>query len=270
MTVVRTVRELRDALAGKSGIGFVPTMGALHPGHATLFDVARGHSTTLVASLFVNPRQFNDRRDLEAYPRDEAGDAALARAHGVDLLFAPAETEIYQDGDATVVSVGGPAAGFEGAARPGHFDGVATVCLKLFEIVRPDVVYFGQKDAQQVAVIRQLVRDVHLPLEVRVVPTVRDRDGVAWSSRNARLTPEERRHAAALPRALRAAVDAHRAGRDPVAAARAALDGLDVEYAAMAAFDGDPTLVLAVRLGRTRLIDNVPVSDPARAGLGPS
>lgn len=293
MTVVRTVRELREALAAPalgtrhsalapestqhraprtqaSIVGFVPTMGALHAGHGTLFDVARRECGVVVASLFVNPRQFNDRRDLEAYPRDEAGDAALARAHGVDLLFAPAETEIYQDGDTTVVSVAGPAEGFEGAARPGHFQGVATVCLKLFEIVRPDVVYFGQKDAQQVAVIRQLVRDLHLPLEVRVVPTVRDRDGVAWSSRNTRLTPEERRQAAALPRALRAAVDAHRAGRDPVAAARHALEGLDVDYADVAPFHGDPTLVLAVRLGRTRLIDNVPLSDPARAGLGPT
>jgi pantoate--beta-alanine ligase len=284
MTVVRTVRELRDALGAAVGkstqhaapstrapiVGFVPTMGALHAGHAALFDAARREAATVVASLFVNPRQFNDRRDLEAYPRDEAGDAAMARDHGVDLLFVPGETEIYPDGDSTVVSVGGVAEGFEGAARPGHFQGVATVCLKLFQIVRPDVTYFGQKDAQQVAVIRQLVRDLHLSLDVRVVPTVRDRDGVAWSSRNARLSPDERRRAAALPQALRAAVDAHRAGRDPVAAARAARDGLEVEYASIATFQGEPTLVLAVRLGRTRLIDNVPLSDPARAGLGPS
>ena len=292
MTIVRTVQELRAALGAqhpalgtrhpapapstqheapstRGAVGFVPTMGALHEGHAALFDAARRGSATLVASLFVNPRQFNDRRDLEAYPRDEAGDAALARAHGVDLLFAPGETEIYPDGDATVVSVGGAAEGFEGAARPGHFAGVATVCLKLFEIVRPDAVFFGQKDAQQVAVIQQLVRDLHLPIDVRVVPTVRDRDGVAWSSRNARLTPAERRRAVALPQALRAAVAAHELGRDPVAAARAALDGLDVDYAELATFHGDPTLVVAVRLGRTRLIDNVPLRDPARAGLEP-
>jgi len=300
MTIVRTVRDLRAALgdAVRSGgssafaeaaadspkprrrrsdrpgfrhrVGFVPTMGALHEGHAALFAAARRESATVVASLFVNPRQFNDRRDLDAYPRDETGDAALARAHGVDLLFAPGETEIYPDGDATVVSVAGPAEGFEGAARPGHFRGVATVCLKLFEIVRPDAVFFGQKDAQQVAVIQQLVRDLHLSIDVRVVPTVRDGDGVAWSSRNARLTPDERRRAAALPQALRAAVAAEQSGRDPVAAARAALDGLDVDYAEIATFHGDQTLVVAVRLGRTRLIDNVPLRDPARAGLGPS
>jgi pantoate--beta-alanine ligase len=275
MIAVRTIAALTDRLAGarrqtppdRLGVGLVPTMGALHAGHRALFDAARREAAVVVASLFVNPRQFDDPADLSAYPRPEAADHELARAAGVDLLFAPAESEIYPEGDVTQVTVGGPAAGFEGAARPGHFAGVATVCLKLFTIVRADAAYFGQKDAQQVAVVRQLVRDLHLDLPIRVVPTVRDADGVALSSRNARLSSADRARAAAIPRALRAALAAAAAGGDPAAAARAALAGLDVEYAAVAPFRDDPTLVVAVRFGATRLIDNVPLRDPARAGL---
>jgi pantoate--beta-alanine ligase len=270
MTIVRTVADLRAALAPHRRtppIAFVPTMGALHEGHAALFRAARRESAHVVASIFVNPTQFDDPRDLAAYPRQEAIDAQLAAEAGVDTLFVPDGDEIYPESFATTVSVGGPAEGFEGAQRAGHFDGVATVCLKLFNIVQADAVYLGQKDAQQVAVLRQLIADVNLPLDVRVVPTVRGADGVALSSRNFRLSADERRRAAAIPRALRAAVDAHRAGGDPAAAAREALPGLDVEYAQVAVFHGQPTLVLAVRIGRTRLIDNVPLGQPELASL---
>jgi pantoate--beta-alanine ligase len=178
-------------------------------------------------------------------------------------LFAPSAAEMYPDGFASWVDVQGAAVGFEGEWRHGHFRGVATVCLKLFQIVAPSVAFFGQKDAQQVAVIKQLVRDFNLDVVIRVMPTVREADGLALSSRNARLTARERARAAAIPRALRAGLAAHRAGGDPVAAARATLDGFDVEYVAVARFDEHPTLVVAVRLGATRLIDNVPLDDAA-------
>ncbi len=186
----------------------------------------------------------------------------------VDVLFAPAADEIYPPGFATWVDVEGAAIGLEGEHRPGHFRGVATVCLKLFAIVAPQVVFLGQKDAQQVAVLQQLVRDLNVPTAVRVVPTVRDADGLALSSRNARLSSEERARALAIPRALDAGLEAHRLGADPVAAAREALGGLDAEYVAVADFSGRPTLAIAARIGRTRLIDNAPldgvrrVSDP--------
>jgi len=163
--------------------------------------------------------------------------------------------------------VQGAALGFEGDHRPGHFDGVATVCVSLFNIVRPDVAFFGQKDAQQVAVIQQVVRDLHLGLRVEVVPTVRDADGLALSSRNVRLSPDERVRARAIPAALRAGLAAHRQGADPVAAARGALTGLETDYVGLAAFDSGSTLVIAARAGKTRLIDNVPVDHPERAGL---
>lgn len=272
MTIVRTVDDLRSAVAHlrtRGIVGFVPTMGALHHGHTTLIETARHECPVVVASVFVNPTQFNDPADLAAYPRVEARDAELAEAAGVDVLFVPDVSEVYRDGHATTVSVGGAALGYEGDHRPGHFDGVATVCLKLFEMVRPDRTYFGQKDAQQVAVIRQMVRDCDLPLVVRVVPTVRDADGLALSSRNARLTAEERRMALAIPRALQRGLAAYRDGADAAEAARAGLAGLDVEYVAVAPFNGDPTLVVAVRVGRTRLIDNVPLRDPQAAGFAP-
>jgi pantoate--beta-alanine ligase len=270
--LTRSVAHLREALAPlRPGlVGFVPTMGALHRGHTTLFEVARRECATVVASVFVNPAQFNDPADLAAYPRVEEQDAAMAETAGVDVLFVPPVGEVYPQGHATKVVVAGPALGFEGAHRPGHFDGVATVCLKLFAMVQPDRAYFGQKDAQQVAVIRQMVRDLDQPLSIRVVPTVRDPDGLAMSSRNARLSADERRRALALPRALRRGLAAFRAGADPAMAARDELDRVDLEleYVAVATFHDVPTLVVAARVGRTRLIDNVPLLDPQAAGLG--
>ncbi|HWG56672.1 MAG TPA: pantoate--beta-alanine ligase, partial [Gaiellaceae bacterium] len=230
-------------------VGLVPTMGALHAGHVALLAAARAESTTVVASLFVNPAQFSEATDLARYPRDEERDAAVAAEAGVDLLFVPPAEEMYPPGFQTWVDVEELGAVLEGVHRPGHFRGVATVCLKLFNLVRPRRAYFGQKDAQQVAVLRRMLRDLDLEpeLELRVLPTVRDADGLALSSRNARLTPEERQRALALPRAL--------ATRD-VAAARAVLAGLDVDYVEVAPFD-PPVLAAAVRVGDVRLIDNV-------------
>jgi pantoate--beta-alanine ligase len=245
--IARTVAETRAALRGAENIGLVPTMGAYHAGHLSLFRAAREECETVVASLFVNPAQFGDDGDLVRYPRDEAHDAGLAEEHGVDLLFAPAVDELYPPGFETWVEVEDASRGLEGEHRPGHFRGVATICLKLFNIVRPRRAYFGQKDAQQVEVLRRMIRDLNLELELRVLPTVRDRDGLALSSRNALLTPEERRRALALPRAL--------ATKDR-AQARALLDGLDVDYVEIAPFD-PPALVAAIRIGRARLIDNV-------------
>lgn len=270
MTVLRTVAEMRHALAPhrhRDVVGFVPTMGALHDGHAALIRAARAASGPVVVSVFVNPTQFTDPSDLAAYPRQEAADLGIAEAAGADYVFAPSAGEMYPDGFATSVDVGGPALGLEADSRPGHFRGVATVCAKLFAIVQPRLAFVGQKDAQQVAVLRQLVRDLNLDLDIRVVPTVRDADGLAMSSRNVRLTSDERHQALAIPRALAAGVAAHARGGDPAAAARAELAGLDVDYARVVRFDRDPTLVIAARVGRTRLIDNVPLDDPARAGL---
>ena len=259
MKVVRTIAELREALEpwrADAEIGFVPTMGAYHKGHLSLFRAARPENDVVVVSLFVNPAQFARGEDLERYPRDEERDARLAREAGVDFLFAPGADELYPPGYQTWVEVERLSRELEGAVRPGHFRGVATVCLKLFNIVRPRRAYFGQKDAQQVEVVRRMVRDLHLDLEleVRVLPTVRDDDGLALSSRNAYLTPEQRRAALALPRAL--------ATRDPEAA-RARLAGLDVDYVEIADFQ-PPVLAAAVRIGSTRLIDNVPMEGDAR------
>jgi pantoate--beta-alanine ligase len=213
-------------------------------------------------SLFVNPTQFGAKEDLARYPRDEQHDAQLAEREGVDLLFAPEAAELYPEGFATWVDV--DETGAEGKARPGHFRGVATVCLKLFNIVRPDVAYFGQKDAQQAAVLRRLVRDLNLDVELRVLPTVRDEDGLALSSRNAYLSPEEREQALALPRALEAGKAAHARGGDPVAAAKAALNGLQPEYVELVDLDGAMVLAAATRIGTTRLIDNVVVEGELR------
>jgi pantoate--beta-alanine ligase len=258
--ILRTVAEIRQALEAPrlSGtIGLVPTMGALHAGHVALFRAAREECETVVASVFVNPVQFGDPADLAAYPRDEASDARIAAAAGIDFMFAPSVEEVYPPGHATWVDVEGPALGLEGDHRPGHFRGVATVCLKLFLIVAPRLAFFGQKDAQQVAVVIQMVRDLNVETTIRVVPTVRDPDGLALSSRNARLSADERARALVIPRALDAGLEAARAGRDPVAAARQVLIGLDPDYVAVADFDGHPTLAIAARVGRTRLIDNV-------------
>jgi pantoate--beta-alanine ligase len=270
MTTVRTVDELRRARArvrAGSRVGFVPTMGALHAGHRALMTAAHGECDTVVASIFVNPAQFDDPRDLMAYPRTEAEDQALARDAAVDLLFVPAVEEIYPAGSATTLVVSGAAREFEGSRRPGHFNGVALVCLKLFHMVDPQVIYLGQKDAQQVAVLRQVVRDLNLPLTVRVVPTVREPDGLALSSRNVRLSPADRAQAAAIPRALQAGLAAWQFGQPPAPAAREALAGLDIDYVDIATFEDEPTLVVAVRVGATRLIDNVPLNRPSLAGF---
>jgi pantoate--beta-alanine ligase len=245
MKIIRTVAELGPA------DGLVPTMGALHDGHRALFRAARAENEVVAASLFVNPAQFGDAADLAAYPRDEERDAAIAAEDGVDLLFAPSTDELYPPGFGTWVDVDGT--GAEGAARPGHFRGVATVCVKLFNIVRPRRAYFGQKDAQQVALLRRVVRDLNLDVEIRVVPTVRDPDGLALSSRNVRLSPEERERALGLPRALHAAAESS----DPVAAARAALNGLEPDYVELVDLERATVLAAAVRVGSTRLIDNV-------------
>jgi pantoate--beta-alanine ligase len=253
MKIVRTIPELRRELHGE--VGLVPTMGALHAGHVSLFAAARAENELVVASLFVNAAQFGEQSDLAAYPRDEAADAQLAEGAGVDLLFAPRADEIYPGGFGTWVDV--DAAGAEGASRAGHFRGVATVCVKLFNIVRPRRAYFGQKDAQQAVVVRRVVRDLNLDVTIRVLPTIRDTDGLALSSRNARLSVEEREHALALPHALAAGAAAHRLGGDAVAATRAALNGLVPEYVELLDLDGVTILASAARVGATRLIDNV-------------
>jgi pantoate--beta-alanine ligase len=247
--LVRTTGELRAALAAAGGgeVGLVPTMGAYHGGHVALLRAARDENDLVVVSLFVNPAQFDSGADLAAYPRDEERDARIAAEEGTDILFAPEVEELYPAGYQTWIDVEELARSLEGAARPGHFRGVATVCCKLFNLVRPTRAYFGQKDAQQVAVVRRMVRDLHLDVELRVVPTVRDEDGLALSSRNVLLSPEERRRALTLPRAL--------ATRDP-SRARELLDGVAVDYVEVADFE-PRVLAAAIRVGGTRLIDNV-------------
>jgi pantoate--beta-alanine ligase len=242
--VARTIAELHAA-PRRGVVGLVPTMGALHGGHLALLGAARAECDTVVMSLFVNPAQFGDEADLDAYPRDFERDAAIAEQAGVDVLFAPPAEEMYPPGFQTWVEVEELGSILEGEFRPGHFRGVATICLKLFNVVRPERVYFGQKDAQQVEVVRRLVRDLNLEVRVRVVSTVRDPDGLALSSRNARLSPDERERALALPRAL--------AARDP-----RLLDGVEVDYFEVAPFD-PPVLAGAIRIGSVRLIDNVPL-----------
>jgi pantoate--beta-alanine ligase len=247
MNVARSAAELPR----HGEIGLVPTMGAFHEGHLALFRTAREENELVVASLFVNPAQFAEGEDLAHYPRDEARDTELAEEAGIDVLFLPQADEIYPPGFETWVEVERLGSMLEGRYRPGHFRGVATVCLKLFNLVQPRRAYFGQKDAQQVAVVRRLVRDLAVPVEIRVVPTVRDADGLALSSRNAYLSPEERERALALPRAL--------ALRD-----RSELDGLEVDYFEEADFE-PRVLAAAVRVGSTRLIDNVILEVPRQA-----
>ena len=249
MRTMRTIPELTRALRPlqESSIGLVPTMGAFHEGHLSLFRAAREESDVVVASLFVNPTQFVAGEDFERYPRDEERDLELAEQAHVDFLFAPDADEVFPPGFETWVEVEKLGRRLEGEVRPGHFRGVATVCLKLFNLVRPNRAYFGQKDAQQAAVIRRMVRDLNVPVEIRVLPTVRDADGLALSSRNVYLSREERERALTLPRAL--------ATRDPERA-RELLDDLEVEYVEVADFD-PKVLAAAVRVGSTRLIDNV-------------
>jgi pantoate--beta-alanine ligase len=275
MRVVRTVAELRALLApertAERTIGLVPTMGAFHAGHVALMERAARDCDVVVVSLFVNPTQFGAGEDLAAYPRDETRDAALARDAGVDVLFAPSVEEIYPTGFATIVRVGGIDETLEGAHRPGHFDGVATIVAKLLNMVGPDVAFFGQKDAQQVLIIQRLVRDLDLPVRIDVCPTVREPDGLALSSRNAYLGRADRERAVALRRALDAAEAAVAAGeRDAAvvaAAARGAMTAYDVEpeYLALVApdtlvpvdrIDGPVLVALAARVGPARLIDN--------------
>jgi len=277
MKIVRSIAGLREQLDGprRSGqrIGLVPTMGALHEGHLSLIRLARAGCDVVVVTLFVNPTQFDDAADLDAYPRDEERDAKLADEAGADVLFAPPAEAIYPPSFATTVRVAGITAPLEGESRGvAHFDGVATVVTKLFNIAQPDVAYFGQKDAQQVAVIRRLVRDLDIPVRIEVGPTVREPDGLALSSRNVRLRNGERERALALPRALRAAREAvGRGERDSAAIAeraRAAMAdvGVEPEYLALVApdsftavdrVDGDDVLVaVAARVGDVRLIDN--------------
>ncbi len=252
MNVARSIAEVREELAPRRDgtIGLVPTMGALHEGHLSLLRAARGENETVVMSLFVNPAQFAEAGDLARYPRDEARDLALAGETGVDVVFAPSADEMYPPGFQTWVDVTELGAVLEGRFRPGHFRGVATIVLKLFVVVRPDRAYFGQKDAQQVEVVRRLIRDLALEVELRVLPTVREPDGLALSSRNVLLSPEERARALVLPRAL--------ATRDRNAALDllASSNGVDVDYVEVADFV-PPTLAGAIRVGSTRLIDNV-------------
>ena len=284
MITLRTVADVRAAVsrarrAGAS-IGLVPTMGAFHDGHLSLMRQAREQCDRVVVSLFVNPAQFNEPADLDGYPRDEDRDAALAAGAGVDFLFAPAAAEVYPPGFATTVSVAGLTEALEGAVRGrGHFDGVATVVTKLFNIVLPDVAYFGQKDAQQVAVIRQLVRDLDMAVRIEVCPTVREADGLAMSSRNARLSGIERTRAVALARALAVAKDLVAAGEQDATAVKAGAiaalssGGAEPEYfelvspdtlAPVQRIEGEVLALVAARVGATRLIDNDTI---AQAGI---
>ena len=271
MEIVRTVAAMRAAVAGRR-VGFVPTMGYLHEGHLSLVREARARADVVVVSIFVNPTQFGPNEDLARYPRDLERDVAMLSKEGVDLVFAPEANEIYPAGARTFVEVEGLSDRLEGASRPGHFRGVATVVTKLFEIVRPEVAVFGQKDAQQALVIRRMVRDLMIDVEVVVAPTKRDEDGVALSSRNVYLSADEQRAAGAIPRALAAARRALAQGeRDPeriVAAARAVLDAeplLRLDYLALVDAEtldplerarGEMLLAVAVFAGKTRLIDN--------------
>ncbi|MBJ7328878.1 MAG: pantoate--beta-alanine ligase [Solirubrobacteraceae bacterium] len=279
MRTLRTIAEVRTAVKvlrrDRRSIGFVPTMGALHEGHLELIRTASDHHDEVVVSIFVNPTQFNDPADLAAYPRVEAADAEAAAAAGADFLFAPSASEIYPDGFATTVHVEGPTAPLEGASRPGHFDGVATVVTKLLNIVMADTAYFGQKDAQQLAVIRRMATDLNVATKIEAVATVRDPDGLALSSRNARLSDADRERALALSRALRAAADAVAAGTvsaaDVLAAARAefAARGVEPDYvelvdpttfSSVEAVNGQALLAVAARVGDVRLIDNQPLT----------
>ena len=281
MRVVRAKGELREALAaarrdGKR-IGLVPTMGSFHEGHLSLMRTARAECDVVVVSLFVNPAQFGPGEDLDAYPRDEERDSELARAEGVDLLWAPDGDELYPPGFGTTVEVDARLTGvLDGAPDrrgPSHFRGVTTVVAKLFNSVQPDVAYFGRKDAQQAVVIEQMTRDLDLPVEIRVLPTVRDRDGLALSSRNAYLTPEQRKRALALSAALgeaeRAAREGERSADELVRRVDERLRnaGIEPEYveardaedlSPVASLNGGPVLLaVAARVGRARLIDNV-------------
>ncbi len=279
--IVRTRAELRDALDGVARpVGLIPTMGWLHEGHRALIRQARAVDATTVVTIFVNPRQFDGAADYTKYPRSESRDLEICTTEGVDLVFAPEAAEIYPPGFDSTVSVGTVAEPLEGAARPGHFDGVATVVAILFGLVGAEHAYFGQKDAQQVMVIRRMARDLAIPTQVIACPTVREADGLALSSRNVHLSPQERRAAPVLRRALLAARATWEAGEASVEALRAAMRETlaaeplaEVEYVSVAdgrtlreleRIDRAALLSLAVRFGTTRLIDNEPL------GAGPT
>jgi pantoate--beta-alanine ligase len=276
--IIRDPAALNEAVAGlREGggtIAFVPTMGALHAGHMALVAQARARATHVVASIFVNPAQFGPNEDLAAYPRREAADAAMLEAEGCAILWAPDAATMYPDGVAITIRAGAIGDELDGAARPGHFDGVATVVARLFDQVKPDIALFGEKDYQQLLVIRHMVRDLDLPVEIIGVPTQRDADGLALSSRNAYLSEEERAAARTLPRALGEAAQAIADGAplaETLEKARARLEaaGFDpIDYvelrdaetlALIAALDRPARLLAAARMGRTRLIDNLPV-----------
>jgi len=276
LKVLRTRAALREALGEAARpVGLVPTMGWLHDGHRELIRRARVDSATTVVTLFVNPRQFNEAADYTKYPRSEARDLAICEDEGVDIVFMPDVEEVYPPGFDTTVSVGAVANPLEGTARPGHFDGVATVVAILFSLVGAERAYFGQKDAQQVMVIRQMARDLAIGTDVVACPTVREPDGLALSSRNVHLSPEQRRAAPVLRRALLAARAAWDAGERSATALRQTMLGVlaaeplaDVEYVSVADgrtleelgdVDGPALASLAVRFGTTRLIDNEPL-----------
>ncbi|MFB7844311.1 pantoate--beta-alanine ligase [Microbacterium sp. NPDC056052] len=276
MRIIRTIAEVRNAVrdARQRGqtVGLVPTMGAFHAGHLSLMKAARQNNDLVVVSLFVNPTQFGANEDLSSYPRDEERDAGLAEQSGVDILFAPEPAEIYPDGFATTIHIGGITDVLDGASRGAHhFDGVATVVAKLFGIVAPDVAYFGQKDAQQVLVVRRLVRDLNLDVRIEACPIVREADGLAMSSRNVYLDADARAQATALNRALDAAQALAEAGEREAdaltAAARTILAaaGITPEYLELrdaetlqpvTRLDGEALLAVAARVGAARLIDN--------------
>ena len=278
MQIVRELSDLTSALeewrrAGEK-IALVPTMGALHAGHMALVDAARAGADRVVASIFVNPLQFGANEDLDRYPRQEAEDGKLMEAHGCDLIWMPTADQLYPPGFATTVTVAGVSERWDGEARPGHFAGVATVVTKLFTAVRPDIAYFGEKDFQQLAVIRRMNADLGLAVEVRGVPTVRDADGLALSSRNAYLGADERQRALALPRALEEARDAIEGGQPVNPVLDRARDRLSdagfsrIDYFALVdagtlepleAASGEMRLIAAAVIGTTRLIDNVRV-----------
>jgi pantoate--beta-alanine ligase len=275
--VLRSRGDLREALAAASRpVGLVPTMGWLHDGHRALIQRTRAENATTVVTIFVNPRQFNEAADYTRYPRDEPRDLAICQEEGVDLVWVPPVDEVYQPGFDTAVSVGAVARPLEGAARPGHFDGVATVVAILFNVVGAERAYFGQKDAQQVMVIRQVARDLAIATEVIACPTVREADGLALSSRNVHLSADERAAAPVLRRALLAARGAWHGGERSADALRAAMRETlaaepvaRVEYVSVAdgstlaeldRVDGPALLSMAVRFGETRLIDNEPIA----------
>ena len=279
MKLVRTVAELCDALAPEraSGrtVGFVPTMGALHAGHVSLVRAARAATDVVVVSIFVNPLQFGAGEDYDSYPRDEGGDLERLDSDGVDVVFLPSVDEMYPPGRATTIDVGELGDLLEGASRPGHFSEVATVVTKLFNVVQPHAAFFGRKDAQQLAVIRRVVTDLSIPVDVRACPTVREADGLALSSRNLRLGPEERSRATALFAALRSGARVLAEERSVPAAEKTMTEvmraaGVEPDYAAVVdpatfrAYSASvPALLLvAARVGAVRLIDNYLVESP--------